>query len=72
MKNKNAKNVKRICAKCGGNANWDTSYGKENYLICKCCFEQLVADYRAKTGDDEITARTIMCGAILAAGEIEG
>lgn len=28
------------CAKCGGQTTWDTSYGKEDYIVCSNCYEK--------------------------------
>lgn len=33
------------CKECGKETTWDTSYGKEKYLICSKCFDKKVKEY---------------------------
>lgn len=37
---------KTTCQLCGSYADWDTSYGKKNYIICGSCYRNL----NARTG----------------------
>lgn len=34
------------CAKCGGQTTWDTSYGKEDYIVCSNCYEKMIQEIK--------------------------
>jgi hypothetical protein len=41
-----------VCQICGGYADWDTSYGKENFIVCHSCYFKIRECFSSATNQN--------------------
>ena len=58
------------CAICGKKTDWDTSYGRETFIVCPTCHNKIAFSIQNFRKQNSVSAQTIASMVIIKIGRI--